>query len=174
MSSTTRTWLFERDIQILGDAHLTRARLTFAITRDAHEIDAHVALDGARQIGQKKARSFENADQLQRSGGIIGRDLLAEFLDSRLNLFGGEKDAKGGIGHQGKYNCCRRRRLGSLCGAAATVREWTPQIPVTLAVSSCGLEFHSPRPLSHGRASGKSVQSVKTVQGVPQPAHRML
>src|SRR5262249_32654021 len=57
--------VLERDVEILGDLDFTRGRLALAVTGDAHEVDADVALDGAGEIGQKEARPLENADHVE-------------------------------------------------------------------------------------------------------------
>src|ERR1019366_9422765 len=90
--------VFERNVEIFGDAHLAGAGLTFSVTGNTHEIDAYIALDSPRQIGQEKACALEDTNQLQRIGGIVGGNLLTELNDALRDPVGGEEHAECRIG----------------------------------------------------------------------------
>src|SRR5215472_11412883 len=92
--------VLERDVEILCDPHLSGAALAFSVAGNPHEVQSDVPLDGPRQIGQEEAGAFENADELERSGGVIGSDLAAKFFDAALNFVGWKKNAKRRVGHQ--------------------------------------------------------------------------
>ena len=64
------------------------------VPRQTDEVDQHVPADGPRQVGEKEAGSFEDADQVQRSVGIVGIDLLSHFLNTLLNLLRRQQQAK--------------------------------------------------------------------------------
>src|ERR1017187_407672 len=84
---------FERNVEVLGDLDFTGAGSALAISGDAHEIEGDVALEGAGQIGEEKAGSLKNANELQLARGIIAGNLRAKLADPRLDLLGGDQDS---------------------------------------------------------------------------------
>src|SRR5205823_4473064 len=68
---------FHRLVQIFSNLHFARAGLALSIAGDSHEFDEGVALDGPRQVREKNVRSFENTNQVQSTGWIIGVNLYA-------------------------------------------------------------------------------------------------
>jgi hypothetical protein len=49
-------------------------------------------LEGAREVGEEDEARLEAADQDRLAAGVVLADLLAELLDSRGDLVGGEVD----------------------------------------------------------------------------------
>jgi hypothetical protein len=49
-------------------------------------------LERARQVGEKDEARFQAADQDRLAAGVVLADLLAELLDARCDLVGGEVD----------------------------------------------------------------------------------
>ena len=48
-------------------------------------------LDGAGEVGQKKAGAFEDADEVEGAVGIVGVDAGADLGDAVLNLAFGDQ-----------------------------------------------------------------------------------
>src|SRR6185437_15263801 len=80
-----------------------RTGLAFAVTGDAHEVDGHVAVQSAGEVGHEERGALEDADHVQLAGGVIGRNLFAQFAQARLDLLGGNENAQFRIGH-GAYH----------------------------------------------------------------------
>src|SRR6266849_590382 len=120
---------FDRDVQILQDAHFAgRAHLS-AITGDRDELDAEWNLDGAHQIAEKDERALEHADQEWIEAGIIACDLSAKLLCARLNSLGRDQLFKVGIAelrHDACFRCCQDCFLSvkSLVHLTAARPEW--------------------------------------------------
>ena len=74
---------FDRHVQILGQLHLAGAGLALAVARNTDELDARGGLHGARQIGQKDERAFQDRDQVHRlARRIVAVDLGPQFSDA--------------------------------------------------------------------------------------------
>src|ERR1700722_11610518 len=81
----------DRDIEIFGELHFAGARLAPAVAGNADEVDERVAFDGAREIGQKVAGAFEDANEKQSAFGVVGVNLRAHFADALPDLFFGQE-----------------------------------------------------------------------------------
>src|SRR5262249_44813465 len=77
---------FEGNVEVFGDLDFARGAFTFAVSRDADEIDEDIALHGAGQIGEKKAGALQDADEVQIAGRIVPGNLFAHLRDARADF----------------------------------------------------------------------------------------
>ena len=79
-------------VEILEDPHNASALGGIAVRGHGHEIHLDGKPDVPRQVGNDHEGPFEHPDQQGRLAGIVGGDLLPQFLEASVDLFGGHED----------------------------------------------------------------------------------
>jgi hypothetical protein len=81
------------EVEILEQPdRLRAARPATAVAGQLDEVDPVYDLERAREIGEEDEAGLETTDQDRLAARVVPADLLAELLDARRDLAGGEVD----------------------------------------------------------------------------------
>ena len=83
--------IFERNIQILQQPHLSGALCRRTVARDGDKIQGHRPRHRAGQVGEKDERAFQHRHEMQRLAvRVVAIDVCGQLEDAGVNLVGGE------------------------------------------------------------------------------------